>query len=155
MFYIVLISVFAINVFSLIFLTRKYLARGFITDYIEPQNLFILAMLSAPATALYGFCGGGPWGALLGKRWQVRKEIVLENDGTVEEGPKQKTTSWNPHHYSIACVDTLGADEDASEDVLNKRVGSLRRRKYGRNDPTILSRDRIVSNYNRLAGMRD
>lgn len=56
-FYVVLISVFFINLFCLgYFITHT----GLVTDFMEPQNLFALSLNSPPSQVLEGTCGGGP-----------------------------------------------------------------------------------------------
>ena len=56
-FYIVLASVFIINLLCLgYFITHT----GLVTDFMEPQNLFALSLNSSPSQVLEGTCGGGP-----------------------------------------------------------------------------------------------
>ena len=57
MFYVVLLLVFAANVFCLLYF---FLRSGLVTDYTEPQNLFALAVNSPPSENLRGSCGAGP-----------------------------------------------------------------------------------------------
>ena len=57
MFYVVLASVFFINLFCLgYFITHT----GLVTDFMEPQNLFALSLNSPPSQVMEGTCGGGP-----------------------------------------------------------------------------------------------
>lgn len=63
-FYLVLASIFALNTFCLIWF---FLRNGYLTDFIEPQNLFALSLNSPPSSstrqgggALKGCCGAGP-----------------------------------------------------------------------------------------------
>ncbi|PHH87436.1 hypothetical protein CDD83_8892 [Cordyceps sp. RAO-2017] len=44
---------------------------GMVTDFTEPQNLFVLAMNSPPSAQLKGSCGGGPQGRDLAVPWRV------------------------------------------------------------------------------------
>ncbi|KAI0536114.1 hypothetical protein GGR58DRAFT_503583 [Xylaria digitata] len=46
-------------------------AKGLVTDYTEPQNLFALAVNSPPSRALAGSCGHGPDSAAMGVPWRV------------------------------------------------------------------------------------
>ncbi|KAI0965450.1 hypothetical protein F4678DRAFT_332949 [Xylaria arbuscula] len=46
-------------------------AKGLVTDYTEPQNLFALAINSASAPALAGSCGHGPNAAEMRVPWRV------------------------------------------------------------------------------------
>ncbi len=56
-FYVILASVFFINLFCLgYFITHT----GLVTDFMEPQNLFALSLNSPPSQVLEGTCGGGP-----------------------------------------------------------------------------------------------
>ncbi|KAF2970311.1 hypothetical protein GQX73_g3327 [Xylaria multiplex] len=50
---------------------RSRAAKGLVTDYTEPQNLFALAVNSPPSRALAGSCGHGPDGAAMGVPWRV------------------------------------------------------------------------------------
>jgi len=71
MFYIVLLLVFATNVFCLVYF---FLRSGLVTDYTEPQNLFALAVNSPPSQNLHGSCGAGPEGEQLNVDWHVQRE---------------------------------------------------------------------------------
>ncbi|KAI1108415.1 hypothetical protein F5Y14DRAFT_445479 [Nemania sp. NC0429] len=46
-------------------------AKGLVTDYTEPQNLFALAVNSPPSRAFAGSCGHGPDASELGVPWRV------------------------------------------------------------------------------------
>lgn len=68
-FYVVLVSVFFINLFCLgYFITHT----GLVTDFMEPQNLFALSLNSPPSRAMEGTCGGGPEGAQYRSRWHIK-----------------------------------------------------------------------------------
>ncbi|KAF4450637.1 hypothetical protein F53441_6298 [Fusarium austroafricanum] len=67
-FYVILVLVFAINLFCLgYFIVRS----GLVTDFTEPQNLFSLAINSPPSNTLIGSCGGGPEKKQLVVPWKV------------------------------------------------------------------------------------
>jgi len=70
-FYIVLILVFATNVFCLVYF---FLRSGLVTDYTEPQNLFAIAVNSPPSQRLSGSCGAGPERYQLNVPFHVRQE---------------------------------------------------------------------------------
>jgi hypothetical protein len=70
-FYLVLLLVFATNVFCLVYF---FLRSGLVTDYTEPQNLCALALNSPPADSLAGSCGAGPEGDMFKVGWHVRME---------------------------------------------------------------------------------
>ena len=67
-FYIILVLVFAINLFCLVYFI---LQSGLVTDFTEPQNLFALAVNSPPSIQLKGSCGGGPEKRDLVVPWRV------------------------------------------------------------------------------------
>jgi hypothetical protein len=67
-FYVVLVLVFAINLFCLFYFVLR---SGFVTDFTEPQNLFALAVNSPPSAQLNGACGGGPEKRDLVVPWRV------------------------------------------------------------------------------------
>lgn len=67
-FYVVLVLVFAINLFCLFYFVLR---SGFVTDFTEPQNLFALAVNSPPSAQLNGSCGGGPEKRDLVVPWRV------------------------------------------------------------------------------------
>ena len=75
-FYIVLLLVFATNVFCLAYFL---LHRGLVTDFIEPQNMFSLAVNSPQSYVLEGSCGGGPEGAQLKSAWHIRLDRVRDH----------------------------------------------------------------------------
>ena len=76
LFYIVLLLIFASNVFCLAyFLTHK----GLVTDFIEPQNLFALAINSPHSHVLEGSCGGGPEGNQLRSNWHIRLDTARDH----------------------------------------------------------------------------
>jgi len=67
-FYVVLISVFFINLFCLgYFITHT----GLVTDFMEPQNLFALSLNSPPSQVLEGTCGGGPEKEQYRSTWHI------------------------------------------------------------------------------------
>ncbi|KAI0455950.1 hypothetical protein F5B21DRAFT_513748 [Xylaria acuta] len=49
----------------------KEAAKGLVTDYTEPQNLFALAVNSPPSRALAGSCGRGPDASEMAVPWHV------------------------------------------------------------------------------------
>lgn len=90
-FYVVLTSVFLINIFCLgYFITHT----GMVTDYMEPQNLFALSLNSPPSQVLEGTCGGGPEGEQWRSTWHIwmnrREHFYIEStdDPTTKRGGK-------------------------------------------------------------------
>ncbi|CCT69324.1 uncharacterized protein FFUJ_07978 [Fusarium fujikuroi IMI 58289] len=67
-FYVVLVLVFAINLFCLGYFIMR---SGLVTDFTEPQNLFSLAINSPPSNSFHGSCGGGPEKRHLVVPWKV------------------------------------------------------------------------------------
>ncbi|KAF5544440.1 hypothetical protein FMEXI_6553 [Fusarium mexicanum] len=67
-FYVILVLVFAINLFCLGYFIMR---SGLVTDFTEPQNLFSLAINSPPSNSFHGSCGGGPEKRHLVVPWKV------------------------------------------------------------------------------------
>ncbi|KAH0541232.1 hypothetical protein FGG08_004288 [Glutinoglossum americanum] len=79
-FYVVLFLVFVTNVLCLVILAAW---RGQVTDFVEPQNMFALAVNSPMSRGLEGSCGGGPEGEQLALGWRIR---VVDEHVFLEEG---------------------------------------------------------------------
>jgi len=78
-FYIVLALVCAMNIFCLVYF---FIRGGLVTDFIEPQNLFSLAINSPPSGHLAGSCGGGPEKDQLKVNWFINVDddhVFIEN----------------------------------------------------------------------------
>lgn len=84
-FYLVLGCIFALNSFCLIWF---FLRNGYLTDFIEPQNLFALSLNSPPSHALKGSCGGGPEREQLMTRWFINIDPDREHY-YIQEGEHQ------------------------------------------------------------------
>jgi hypothetical protein len=67
-FYIVLVTAFATNVFCLVYLFEN---RCLIADFTEPQNLFALAVNSPPSNLMAHSCGAGPDAQQFKLKWAV------------------------------------------------------------------------------------
>ncbi|KAL6720652.1 hypothetical protein ACLMJK_002577 [Lecanora helva] len=76
MFYIVLAVVFIANLCCFIYFL---VSGGLMTDFIEPQNLFSLALLSPPSEDLAGACGGGPDRNQYDVPWNVKIDRAREH----------------------------------------------------------------------------
>lgn len=75
-FYIVLLSVFCINVICLIY----FIVNGsHVTDFVDPQNLFLLSLNSPPSAVLDGSCGGGLEKEQLRANWQIALDREREH----------------------------------------------------------------------------
>ena len=68
LFFIILVLAFLLNVLCLVYFITK---RGLVTDFVEPQNLFALAINSPPSRQLAGSCGGGPEDEQLRSKWHI------------------------------------------------------------------------------------
>jgi len=82
-FYVVLTLVFLSNLFCLAWFL---LHGGLVTDFLEPQNLFALAVNSPPSAALEGSCGGGPEEEQFRMKWLInfdrqREHVFIETKG--------------------------------------------------------------------------
>jgi hypothetical protein len=82
LFFIVLLLVFATNVFCLVYF---FLRSGLVTDYTEPANLFAIAVNSPPSERLSGSCGAGPKRRQLNVPFHVRQEAG-SNHFFIKEG---------------------------------------------------------------------
>lgn len=83
------IVLFAVAFGNLLVLGWLILARGLITDYCDPANLFALGINSPPSAVFAGSCGGGPSNEQARARWYLAVEndhVFLEND----EGDTEK-----------------------------------------------------------------
>lgn len=75
-FYVVLVAVFLTNLFCLLY----FLWRGdMVTDFIEPQNLFALAVNSPPSRKLEGSCGAGPNQDQIQGNWFIKLDPVRDH----------------------------------------------------------------------------
>lgn len=85
MFYVVLFTVFVINIGCLIWFCIR---SSFITDFTEPENLFCISLNSPPSRRLEGACGGGPEKEQIATKWTIRMDQEREHY-YVEEGENQ------------------------------------------------------------------
>lgn len=92
-FYVVLILVFLTNVFCLM---QFIFGGGLVTDFIEPQNLFALAMNSPPSRDLAGSCGAGPEDEQLYAKWAINNDsghLFIENRDEPVGGKRRRVVS--------------------------------------------------------------
>lgn len=71
-FYLVLVSVFLLSLACVVYFSYVLHIGGIVSDFIEPQNLFALALNSPGSAHLAGSCGAGPEGTQMLARWYVR-----------------------------------------------------------------------------------
>ena len=96
-FYIVLLLVFLANLCCLIY----FLVSGsLVTDFVEPQNLFCLSLLSPPSHALEGACAGGPAREHFRTRWNIkldrtRDHVWIENNEAHNRGARNYRNDWS------------------------------------------------------------
>lgn len=79
LFYIVLFVIFVTNVVCLAYLA---LCRGLVTDFIEPQNLFILSLNSSASKSV----GGSPEKEQLGTSWIIKQSEQDLDQFYISEG---------------------------------------------------------------------
>ncbi|KAI1350841.1 hypothetical protein F5Y01DRAFT_137005 [Xylaria sp. FL0043] len=102
-------------------------AKGLVTDYTEPQNLFALAINSAPSRALAGSCGHGPDTAELRVPWRVgyvadANHYFFEDNARGEAVEKEGGTNVNAMSSGS---DLLGVnDENGPYGKSYKRLSS-------------------------------
>ncbi|KAF7508096.1 hypothetical protein GJ744_009537 [Endocarpon pusillum] len=145
MFYVILFLVFAINVFSLIYLIKQVCWDGQVTDYTVPENLFAIANLSPPSHILQGACGGGPREGILGKKWRVDMKNTDDTE-SMTHGMRR-----HPHFY-FKCVEDDGGSPEVSGKERKRRsrpksIGQWHMREQGESP--------AIEQYRRLTGYDD
>ncbi|KAK5629044.1 hypothetical protein RRF57_004759 [Xylaria bambusicola] len=88
---------------------RAKAAKGLVTDYTEPQNLFALAVNSPPSRALAGSCGHGPEGNEMGVPWRVGYSACT-NHYFFEEGAGGDGNPGTAAAAMASGADLLGVD---------------------------------------------
>ena len=74
-FYLVLFSVFLLSTACVFYFGYLIRASDIVTDFIEPQNLFALALNSPGSAQLAGACGAGPEGSQqMHSKWFIRTD---------------------------------------------------------------------------------
>ncbi|KAI1123718.1 hypothetical protein F5Y10DRAFT_285768 [Nemania abortiva] len=104
--------------------TRKA-AKGLVTDYTEPQNLFALAVNSPSSRALAGSCGHGPDGAALAVPWRVGYAAGA-NHYFFQEARGNGNGNANNRQAVGSGADLLGEDDDGRYAQSYKRLSSRR-----------------------------
>jgi len=84
-FYPILVVVALINLFCFVYF---FLHSGLLTDYTEPQNLFVLAVNSPPSESLAGSCGAGP------ERNQFQTDWFVRHDNETNHYYIQEGDAW-------------------------------------------------------------
>ena len=97
-FYIVLLLVFLVNFCCLIYFIVS--GDSLVTDFVEPQNLFCLSLLSPPSRALEGACAGGPSSEHFSTRWNIkldrtRDHFWIENNEAQNRGARNYRQDWS------------------------------------------------------------
>lgn len=85
LFYVVLMTVFVLNISCLVWF---FIRSNFITDFTEPENLFCISLNSPPSQRLEGACGGGPEKEENATKWIIRMDQEREHY-YIEEGDNQ------------------------------------------------------------------
>lgn len=100
-------------------------AKGLVTDYTEPQNLFALAVNSPPSRALAGSCGHGPEGKEMRVPFRVGYAAGA-NHYFFEEGARSENERTTAAAMSSG-ADLLGVDgDDGPYGKSYKRLSSRR-----------------------------
>ena len=121
MFYIVLTVVFVANFFCLIYFL---ISGGLMTDFIEPQNLFCLALLSPPSEDLAGACGGGPDKEHFDTAWNVK--IDRQHDHLWLESSTGKRRAVGRHKRNKSSITTM-TDYEMQARPLSRAYSKIRR----------------------------
>ena len=98
-FYIVLALAFILNMICLLYFIRY---GGLITDFVESQNLFALALNSPQSCHLAGSCGGGPEGEQLQTKWHVQvdnEHVFIQAEGTAAMSPETSPLAQSEFAY--------------------------------------------------------
>lgn len=111
-FYVVLILVFLANFLCLLY----FLSSGsMMTDFMEPENLFSLSLLSPPSVALEGACARGPNKQHITTEWHIK--LDRERDHLWIDGRKESIEKGIYHQYkrSIPSRQPDGIEAGGSE----------------------------------------
>lgn len=109
-FYAVLAAVFMINSYWLFWF---FSLRSFVTDFIEPQNLFSITMNSPPSIKLDSACRGGPTREQMSTRWFIKVNPRQEHF-YFEEGPEScqpRESRKNGLRMSVERLSVVGVGE--------------------------------------------
>ena len=86
-FYVILTAVFLLAAWCLVYFARSVHAGRMVTDFVEPPNLFALALGSPSSAHLDGACGVGPEGPQFKVPWLIRTDahghVVIGDQETV------------------------------------------------------------------------
>ncbi|KAF4436335.1 hypothetical protein FACUT_6499 [Fusarium acutatum] len=108
-FYVVLVLVFAINLFCLGYFIMR---SGLVTDFTEPQNLFSLAINSPPSNSFHGSCGGGPEKRHLVVPWKVAYAPSANHYFFQDNSPGKETSE------GLNCYQSTNAMEPIASYIL-------------------------------------
>jgi hypothetical protein len=92
-FYLVLLLAFLLNVLCLVYFLFN---GGLVNDFLEPQNLFALAINSPASQRLAGSCGGGPEGDQLQVKWSIRLDEDTEHVSIIEKNIRHEPMYTSP-----------------------------------------------------------
>ncbi|KAJ5880816.1 uncharacterized protein N7473_011869 [Penicillium subrubescens] len=106
-FYVILVFAFLTSFICLGFVIFE--ARGHqITDFTEPQNLFVIAVNSPQSSQLQGACGGGPVGRQMKERWYIGMDeadahyyIRAKKDGQTPYTEARSTAYQGPEQMEV------------------------------------------------------
>ncbi|GAP84675.1 hypothetical protein SAMD00023353_1102160 [Rosellinia necatrix] len=85
-------------------------ARGLVTDYTEPQNLFALAVNSPPSRAIAGACGHGPDAREMAVPWRVGYVPGANHYYFEAAAGREPLHRHHHHHHHSRAASSSGAD---------------------------------------------
>ena len=120
-FFVVLILIFVAN---LCCLSYFIISSGLMTDFMEPQNLFCISLLSPPSQAIEGSCGGGPVKEHFSAQWNIkidrlREHLWFESSGSSKPG------MWK--HWKKESAPTKNMDYEMGTTPLGRAYSRIRK----------------------------
>ena len=123
MFHIVLLLVFLANICCwLYFLISGHL----VTDFVEPQNLFCLSLLSPPSEALEGTCAGGPDKEHYDTRWNIKLDKA--RDHVWFEGRRNRKGIIHTHRHNWS-GSTQGGEYEIQASPVARMYSKIRKKR--------------------------
>ena len=121
MFYVVLVIIFVSNVFCLVYFV---VSGSHLTDFMEPQNMFTLALNSPPNAVFDGCCGGDLHKKHFKATWRImrdseREHLYIESRNAV---PKQTRKG---RHSKQADLEMKSPIESMYTELNRKKISRL------------------------------
>lgn len=124
-FYVVLLLVFVTNVCCLVYFLIN---GGLVTDFIEPQNLFCMSLLSPPNDVLEGTCAGGPSKEHYRTEWNIKLDKEREHlwiDGKSGSSVRRALT----HQYKRSNASQKTHEYEMEGSPVARMYGKLRQKR--------------------------